>query len=67
MNLWLLAPALWSQPHRSPEWQQLHMQPWMVSSGQHPSHRVLVSPSPTGYNPELEGGLAGQDGSSALS
>jgi len=43
------------------------MQHWMVSLGQLYSHLVLVSPSSTGYNPEVEEGLAGRDGPSDLS
>lgn len=32
-----------------------------------PSHHIFVPLSSTGYNPDVEGGLAGQDGPSALS
>lgn len=32
-----------------------------------PFHHIFVPLSSTGYNPDVEGGLAGQDGPSALS
>lgn len=52
----VVAPQSSSSPTHSSEW-----------CPEDPSHHSFVPPSSTGYNPEVEGGLAGQDGLSAPS